>query len=86
MTLFKKKKSKPHEAIYYTLDTELIRARRKKETSFYYPLEEHEVSKAMSWGIRNRIAVKLDHVTGGKNYYKFFGFSLDSQQKLLYNK
>ena len=77
-TLFKKKKPKLHEAIYYTLDTELIRARRKKETSFYYPLEDKEVSKAMSWGIRNRVGIQLDHETEGKNYYKFFGYSLDS--------
>lgn len=77
VTLFKKK-PKQHEAIYYTLDIELARARKRKKSSFYYPLDEHEVSKAMSWGIRNRVAIQLDHKTDNKNYYKFFGYSLDS--------
>lgn len=77
VTLFKKK-PKQYEAIYYALDIELARARKRKKSSFYYPLDEHEVSKAMSWGIRNRVAIQLDHKTDNKNYYKFFGYSLGS--------
>ena len=49
----------------------------KGETSFYYSLEEDEVSKAMAWGIRNRVGIEPDHITNGKTYYKFYGYSLD---------
>lgn len=76
MTLFKNKKRVFPAPIYYNLDSELIRARRKKEYAFYYPLKEDEVSKAMAWGIRNRVGIELDHVTDNINYYKFYGYSL----------
>ena len=75
MTLFKKKKHAP--ALYYTLDQNLRHARIKGEASFYYSLEEDEVSKAMAWGIRNRVGIEPDHITNGKTYYKFYGYSLD---------
>lgn len=77
MTLFKKKKKPSTTPIYYTLDTELIRARRQEKTSFYYPLKENEVDKAMTWGIRNRVGIQIDHITEGKIYYKFFGYSME---------
>jgi len=76
MTLFKKKKDKK-PALYFSLDRELRHARIKKKTSFYYPLNENEVSKGMAWGIKNRVAIESDYITDGITYYKFYGYSLD---------
>lgn len=73
MALFKKNK-KFFPALYYSLDKELERARKQKKNCFYYPLEDHEVSKAMAWGIRNRIGIEPDHITEGVIYYKFYGY------------
>ena len=75
--LFKKKKSTP-PALLVSLDRALEYARVRKEASFYYPLEEHEVSQAMAWAIRNRVAVQPDHITDGTLIYKFFGYFLDN--------
>ena len=77
MTLFKKKNKQP--ALNFSLDRELRHARLKKQTSFYYPLKEDEVSKGMAWGIKNRVAIEPDHITDGTTYYKFYGYSLDFQ-------
>ncbi len=85
MTLFKNKK-KNQPALYFTLDRKLRHARRKSQTSFYYPLDDHEVDIAMAWGIRNRVGIEVSHVTDDKTYYKFYGYSFDIKQKLVYNK
>jgi len=76
MTLFKKKKNKK-SALYFSLDHELNSARIRGQTSFYYPLNEDEVSKCMAWGIKNRVAIEPDYITDGITYYKFYGYSLD---------
>lgn len=77
MSLFKKKKNTP-PALLYSLDKELEYARARKETSFYYHLMDGEVDQAMAWGVRNRVGIQPDHITDGKLYYKFYGFSLDN--------
>lgn len=64
-------------ALYYTLDKKLKRARKHKEVFFFYPLEDHEVSKAMAWGIRNRVGIEPSYVSGNLVYYKFYGYSFD---------
>ena len=54
MTLFKnKKREKP--ALLYILEEKLREAREKKETSFYYPLWDHEVLLATSWAVSHHI-------------------------------
>lgn len=75
--LFKKKKN-TQPALIVSLDKKLNHARARKEANFYYPLEEHEVSKAMAWGIRNRVGIQPDYISDGVIYYKFFGYSLDN--------
>jgi len=77
MPLFKNKKKKFPDSIYYELDTELIRARVREQTSFYYPLAEADRDKAMAWGIRKRISIEPDYITDGVVYYKFYGYSFD---------
>lgn len=72
MTLFKKKKKEP--ALYYSLNKELEWARIRGKACFYYPLDEDEVSKAMAWGIRNRVGIEPDYITDNRTYYKFYGF------------
>lgn len=76
MTLFKKKKNK-EPALNFSLDQELRYARARKQTYFHYLLNEDEVSKAMAWGVKNRIAIKPDYIADGKIYYKFFGYSME---------
>lgn len=74
MTLFKKKKETP--ALIYVLNQKLKEAREKEETSFYYPLWEHEVKLARSWGIQNRLLIEPDHQTNGNIIYKFYGYKV----------
>lgn len=75
MTLFRKKKKKP-TALEFSLNIELNKARTRKATSFFYPLEDHEISRAMAWGIRNRVAIEPSHRADSKIYYKFYGYSM----------
>lgn len=76
MTLFKKKNIKP--ALYFSLNRRLEQARANNEPSFYYPLKDYEVDKAMAWGVHNKIGIKPDHITDNIIYYKFFGYILDN--------
>lgn len=77
MTLFKKKAKHNLPALFFSLDRELEIARARKETHFYYPLKDHEVNQAMTWGIRHRVGIQLDHKTDNELYYKFFGYSME---------
>ena len=75
MTLFKKRKNNS-PALYVSLDKRLEEARRRNEKSFYYPLESKEISNAMAWGIRNRVAIEADYIMDDKIYYKFYGYAM----------
>jgi hypothetical protein len=71
MTLFKKKTQKP--ALLFCLKQQLENAKEKGETSFYYPLWEHEISLAAAWATHQHMLIEKDHITDGNVYYKFYG-------------
>ena len=75
--MFFNKKKKNKSMIYAQLENELLIARARQQSAFYYPLENEDVDKAMAWCARMKIGIQPDHITEGKTYYKFFGYSFD---------
>ena len=76
MTLFKKK-NKKEPSLYFNLNRELKYARARKQTCFYYLINESDISKVMNWGIKNRVSIVPSYITDGKIYYKFYKYSME---------
>ena len=72
MSLFNKKKQLP--ALHSALDLQVIEAREKGRTSFYYPLKEDEIKQAEVWAMNHRYWLRISHKTENNFVYKISGF------------